>query len=82
MEKITFKKMEQYQKPEVKAPAHYFQDRALAFVEQFKIDRAYKASVFRWFKRRPEKAEAAFRNMERKTFKDAARYFFKLMWIK
>jgi len=68
---------------EKKAPAHFFQSRALAFVEEFKVvEKGLKASVFAWFRRRPDKAEAAYRNMQGKHFDNPGTYFLKLMGIK
>lgn len=70
------------QQGQVKAPAHHFQERALEFIEEFKVDAQFKGSVFGWFRRRPDKAEAAYRNMQGKKFNQPALYFFKLMGLK
>lgn len=71
--------MGKYQQP-IKSPAHYFQSRALEFISHFKVQEK-KSVIFMWFKRRPDKAEAAFRNMMGKKLDDPATYFIALMYL-
>lgn len=83
MEKLS-EILGKFDRKEVKAPAHYFQDRALKVVEAFKIkpdDKQRKGIVMWAFRNRPEKAEAAFRNMVGKKYKDPAMYFKKLLHL-
>lgn len=71
---------EGYEPPKrVKAPAYYFQSRALEFITEFKVQPQFKSSIFSWFRKRGDKAETAFRAMHGKQYKDPATYFLKLV---